>query len=127
MKFKRVVIAATFALLGWLGLSRGVKLAQTYTNQQQTLNRVASLISEVGDPNQAANLDQLKQSQKQLQSTIPVLEAVPSLPGFESERAKAELAKLRPLFDTVNSRIQSEEQASTNLAAALKLVVSQKW
>ncbi|MBD1847811.1 hypothetical protein H6F89_31385 [Cyanobacteria bacterium FACHB-63] len=121
MKFKQVVIAATVALLGWLGLSRSIKFAQSYTSQQQTLSQVTSLLGEVGDPNQAANLEALKQSQKKLQSTISILETIPPLPGFESDRAKAELAKLRPLSDAVNARIQSEEQASANITAALKL------
>ncbi|MCY6494255.1 hypothetical protein [Leptolyngbya sp. GGD] len=119
MKLKQLVIVAATALLGWFGISHGIKLAQAYTSQQQALGRVASLLSEVGDPNQAPNLETLKHSQKKLQGTISVLEAIPNFPGFEAERAKADLGKLRPLFDAVNGRIQREEQALADLNAAL--------
>jgi hypothetical protein len=34
MKLKKIVIAATVALLGWFGIPRGIKLAQAYTTQQ---------------------------------------------------------------------------------------------
>jgi hypothetical protein len=121
MKLKKFVIAAVVAMIGWFSIPRGIKLAQAYANQQHTLKQAASLIHEVGDPNRAANLDSLKQSQKKLQDAVTVLSSIPTLPGFESERARTELAKLRPLLDAVNGRLQQEEKAAADFAAARKL------
>ncbi len=120
MRLKQFVIIATAAVLSWFGISQGTRFAQAYANQQKTFSQVASLVNEIGDPNQAPNLDALKQSQTKLQGTISGLEAIPNFPGFESDRAKTELARLRPLFEAVSARIQREEQASADLAAALK-------
>lgn len=121
MNLKQILTLSILTLLGWLGLTQTIKFTQAYTAQQQALSQAPALVTEFESGKQAANLDALKQRQKQAQETIAVLAAVPNLPGLNYDKAQLSLTKLYALVSHLTQQIQVEEQAAADFNAAQPL------
>ena len=120
-QIKTWLFIAIASFLGWIGISKLGKFQQEYSVQQQALAQVQQLVTEADSINNNSDLNSLEVNQTKLQQIITTLEKIPNLPGLPYQKAQKDLAELRPRLVNIESKLKTEEQASANLEAALKL------
>lgn len=120
MKIKTWLAVPLVALLSWTALTNLVDFTKEHSVQQQALVKIKPLLAEAVNYN-TLDINSLNATQTKLKQTISTLEKIPNLPGFAYQQAQNNLAQLRPLLGTIESKLKTEEQASANLESARHL------
>ncbi|WP_066425129.1 hypothetical protein [Anabaena sp. 4-3] len=113
-----IVIAS---LLSWFGVSKILQITKEYSAHQQAITDIQGIINENSNINSIPNLDALKSNRTKIQQSIEKLKLVPNIPGSPYQNAQKQILQLNQLLVQLDSKIQVEEEASTNLQAAIQL------
>ena len=110
--------ALLLGIISFFGLFKGFQLNQWTQGQRQTIEATPKLLQSIGDVKTNPNLSELQQKQAALRETVKTLQAVPNLPGFDYATAQTKIQQVRPVLNTVTTRVDRLNQVDTALEDA---------
>lgn len=121
-KVKSALLIIGLLLLVFSGVAITlVMLSQRQAGQNQTLAKAEQLADSGEQKSEAANIQVLKSSQRELKEAIALLETIPPSAGAAHQQAQTKSAQIRSHLEIVEQRLENEDAALSTLEDAKQL------
>jgi hypothetical protein len=119
---KNQIKAAIIATI-LISISPGVWFTWKRFSQEQLRWNAQTLMSTIGDVRQAQNIYQIKLMREKIKQEIASLEKIPNSFASAYHGAQQDISKLRVQLDTVEKRLQLEEDAAAKFESTKQLAI----